>query len=148
MRWCHGTQSRCWGLQCSDGQAQPLPGCHPLQRHAKDAFVLCLRSKPELAANPQGRQLGVTLQVQEAGSSGPQHAHPTAGYLTALGEGFAQGVCPGASAHLSHIHVAVAVFIRLLLSLAESGSFYPAQRAGAHSCFCHLIRLTQQCFNP
>lgn len=34
---------------------------------ARYAFALCLCSKTELAANPQGRQLGVTLQEQEAG---------------------------------------------------------------------------------
>lgn len=33
---------------------------------ARYAFALCLCSKPELAANPQERQLGVMLQAQEA----------------------------------------------------------------------------------
>lgn len=63
--------------------------------------------------------------------------------MTALGKGLAQGVCPGASAPLSPTHRAV--LTRLLLQLPASRSFYPVQRAGAHSGFCHLITGIQQC---
>lgn len=81
---------------------QPLPGRHPLRCDARDAFALCLPSKPELTANPQGRQLRVTLQVQEAGGSGSQHTRYTVQNLTALHKGLAQGTSLGASAPLSH----------------------------------------------
>lgn len=83
--------------------------------------------------------------VQEAGGEGPQLTQHKAGWVTALGKGSAQGVHPGANAPLSHTRRAV--FTRLLLQLPVSCSFYPAQRAGAHSGFCHLFTRIQQHFH-
>lgn len=45
-------------------------------------------------------------------------------------------------------HTLLAVFARLLLQLPVSWSFYPAQRAGAHSGFCHLITQIHSTFMP
>lgn len=109
-------------------------------------------SKPELAANPQGRQRGVTLQAwghtASAGSCGLGIAacSPYGRVFNSSG----QRVRPRSVSRCkcSFITIYMAVFIRLLLQLSVSRSFYPAQRAGAHNCFCHLISLIQQRFNP
>lgn len=130
-------------LLAGKAPAWPSP---PLVRCKRCLHTLWPHSKPELAANPPRET--VWGHAASAGSCGLGIAacSPYGRVFNSSG----QRVCPRSVSRCkcSLITISMAVFIRLLLQLSVSRSFYPAQRAGAHSCFCHLISLIQQCFNP
>lgn len=151
---CHGSRPCSWGLQCSCWQGQPQPG--PRSPRVMQETPLHFASMANRSwQQTQGGSWGPGWERRSRGGQGWQHARHTHApcdtmnvnarhtALTALGKGFAQGACLGASAPLSGIPVAV--FIGLLLRLSVSRSFYPAQRAGALGCFCHP---STRCFNP